>query len=383
MLVELHLLTPHAPSNLNRDDFGRPKSALFGGTERARISSQAIKRSLRTAPFVQEQLAHRLSTRSLYIPEMIYRELLADMSLNDAEKDRLKAYCSAISLALGKADKDNPLKTNQIVFLTRGEIDRIKTFIQTRFHTGERLTDKAVKELGEKMNALTGLNVRPSDGVDMAMFGRMTTDDGNSFAHVDASVQVAHAISTHTAVTETDYFTAVDDWRSSGAAEGMETRGSGHIGEVDFNSAVYYKYFSCHLDRLVQNLGNDKDSALEGLSVILDAACRITPTGKQNTFASHNLAEVALLVVRKENIPCSLASAFERPVPPSENGYLAESARRMVQQYMRLTDAYGLADSHLCFALQPDWLPTAYAQRAERLNDLWVFLRKAITSNLT
>lgn len=202
MLVELHLLTPHAPSNLNRDDFGRPKSALFGGTERARISSQAIKRSLRTAPFVQEQLAHRLSTRSLYIPEMIYRELLADMSLNDAEKDRLKAYCSAISLALGKADKDNPLKTNQIVFLTRGEIDRIKTFIQTRFHTGERLTDKAVKELGEKMNALTGLNVRPSDGVDMAMFGRMTTDDGNSFAHVDASVQVAHAISTHTAVTE-------------------------------------------------------------------------------------------------------------------------------------------------------------------------------------
>ncbi|RMH70127.1 MAG: type I-E CRISPR-associated protein Cas7/Cse4/CasC, partial [Bacteroidetes bacterium] len=39
MLIELHLLTPHAPANLNRDDFGRPKTAYFGGTERGRISS--------------------------------------------------------------------------------------------------------------------------------------------------------------------------------------------------------------------------------------------------------------------------------------------------------------------------------------------------------
>ena len=49
MIIELHSLTSHSPANLNRDDLGRPKSAVFGGVNRARISSQAIKRSVRTS----------------------------------------------------------------------------------------------------------------------------------------------------------------------------------------------------------------------------------------------------------------------------------------------------------------------------------------------
>jgi len=42
-IVEIHVLQNFAPSNLNRDDTGAPKDALFGGTRRARISSQCAK----------------------------------------------------------------------------------------------------------------------------------------------------------------------------------------------------------------------------------------------------------------------------------------------------------------------------------------------------
>ena len=47
MLIEVHILQNHAPSNLNRDDTGSPKEAVFGGYKRARISSQCLKRSIR------------------------------------------------------------------------------------------------------------------------------------------------------------------------------------------------------------------------------------------------------------------------------------------------------------------------------------------------
>ena len=46
-LIEIHVLQNFAPSNLNRDDTGAPKDALFGGTRRARVSSQCLKRAVR------------------------------------------------------------------------------------------------------------------------------------------------------------------------------------------------------------------------------------------------------------------------------------------------------------------------------------------------
>lgn len=377
MLIELHLLTPHAPANLNRDDFGRPKTALFGGTERGRISSQALKRAIRKSKFVEERLGQKISTRSLHIPQMLFDEMKGDYEGEDA--DRLKTLCEAVTHALGKPDKDNPLKTSQIVFLTPDEIARIRALLREKMLDGTRLTGKAVKEFGDTIAKATGLDRRPTDAVDMALFGRMTTDDAASFAAVDASMQVAHPIATHTTVTETDYFTAVDDWKAAGGSGGdTDTRGSGHIGEVDFNSAVYYKYFSCDFDLLAQNLGGDRAAALDGLEVILEAACRVSPSGKQNSFASHSPAEAALLVVRKAKTPCSLAAAFEAPVPATENGYAAESTRRMLRRYARLVEAYELRDdTAIAFVLDGE-APEGPFKRAARLSDMWAFLRSHI-----
>lgn len=368
MLVELHLLTSHAPASLNRDDAGRPKTALFGGVERARISSQAQKRALRTSPVLRERLAGRLSTRTKELPKLLFGKL--QPSFPDRE-ERLRTVCEALTVALGKPDAKDKLVTSQIVFLTAGEMVRIETHVREAVADDARLTGKAVKELAETMAKDIGLDTRPTDGVDMALFGRMTTDDANSFSSVDASMQVAHPLATHATRTETDYFTAVDDLRAE--------RGTGHIGESDFNSAVFYKYFSCNVDALAENLGGDRAAALAALAVVLDAACRVTPSGKQNSFASHSLADVALLVLRDEHVPCSLANAFERPVESvgadgRERGFLAPSAQALVARYARLRDAYGLADRTALFSIPDVEVPGGLATRAERLDDLWAFL---------
>jgi CRISPR system Cascade subunit CasC len=381
MLVELHLLTPHAPANLNRDDFGRPKTALFGGTERGRISSQALKRAIRKSAFVEERLADRISTRSLHIPQMLYDELKGQYEGDDDKLERLGIVCEAVANGLGKAekiDKDDEfaLKTSQIVFLTPDEIARLRRFVRDTVESDQKLTKKAIKDLSKTVTSESGLDERPTDAVDMALFGRMTTDDANAFKAVDAAMQVAHPIATHTTVTETDYFTAVDDWKAEGGSGGdTDTRGSGHIGELDFNSAVYYKYLSCDLDALVENMGGDRDAALDGLAVVLDAACRVTPTGKQNSFASHSPAETALLVLRDAKTPCSLAAAFEAPVPASDSGYAAESTRRMLQRYDRLVKAYELDDAAVAFTLDGD-IPDGPYETADRLSELWAFLRR-------
>lgn len=343
MLVELHSLTSHAPANLNRDDLGRPKSAVFGGTQRARISSQAIKRSIRTSNYLEGLLAGRLSTRSRQIPQMIYDNL----ENNGLDLDRLQKVCEVFTEVIGKPDKNNKLHTSQIVFLTAGEIERVTDYIARTAGGDAKLDSKGLKELKETAAVEIGLSRNPGDGVDMALFGRMTTDDEEKFAAVDAAMQVAHAISTHTVTPEVDWFTAVDD-----IVTGSEQTGSGHLGETEFNSAVFYKYFSCNLPLLARNLKGETATAIDALAAVFDAACRVTPSGKQNSFASHALADTVLIVLRDARIPVSLANSFERPVgrdASSESGYLDESRNRMLKHYGKMRAGYELNDRAVLF----------------------------------
>src|SRR5690606_16109681 len=53
MYIDCHIIRNLAPSSLNRDDTGAPKSTIFGGVRRAAISSQALKRAMRL--YMQEK----------------------------------------------------------------------------------------------------------------------------------------------------------------------------------------------------------------------------------------------------------------------------------------------------------------------------------------
>lgn len=343
MLVELHSITSHAPANLNRDDLGRPKSAYFGGVQRARISSQAVKRSIRTSHHLSGLLAGGLSTRSRQIPKEIHKALIAE----GLDAERVKKVCEAFIDVLGKPDKKNELCTSQIVFLTAGEMNRATEYLRGIVVSSSKLAAADLKDIRENGARAIGLDRVPNDAADMALFGRMTTDDAEAFAAVDAAMQVAHAISTHTVVPEVDWFTAVDD-----IATGASETGSAHLGETEFNSAVFYKYFSCNFPLLVRNMGGDLDAAGRSLAAFFDVACRVTPSGKQNSFASHPLADTVLIVVRDQRIPLSLANAFERPVdtyPESGQGYLAISRTCMVDHYTEQVNGFKLPDRSILF----------------------------------
>jgi CRISPR system Cascade subunit CasC len=347
-LISLHLLQNHAPSNLNRDDNGDPKDCLFGGSRRARISSQAIKRSIRWSESFRSHFAGRdelLAIRTQLLPEEIRRRI-EPVGLSDEER------LAIVELAerLGKAEKgggegaepepagetkkkgagkkggdgagDARRKTAQLMFLSAHELDLL----------AERLVE-LVRTHGPAGLSAQEIGQYEPHAVDIAMFGRMTTS--SPFKNVEAAVQVAHAISTHKVEQEFDFYTAVDD--ISG-----ET-GAGFIGETSFNSATYYKYFSIHWEGLVDNLQGERRLALQAVRALIQAAALAIPTGKQNSFAAHNLPDVALVEVRQQNIPLSYANAFVKAVRPADDKSLVEVSVAELSKYIpTINERYGL-----------------------------------------
>jgi CRISPR system Cascade subunit CasC len=96
--LQIHALTPYAPSNLNRDEMGKPKSALFGGAKRLRISSQCLKRTWRTSDVFQNELRGNIGVRTKHIGDEILNKLL----LGGVEEERAKTIATEVSEKLGK-----------------------------------------------------------------------------------------------------------------------------------------------------------------------------------------------------------------------------------------------------------------------------------------
>jgi len=190
--------------------------------------------------------------------------------------------------------------------------------------------------------------------VDIALFGRMTTSD--YIADVEAAMQVAHAFSTHGVVNEIDYFTAVDDLGKAGG-------GAGHVDEAMFNSACFYKYFCLDWNQLVDNLGGAVKLAACTLGHFLRAAAQTSPSGKQNSFASH-CEPCGILVEIKKNgkVPTSYANAFAEPAErigkPEDDGpdcvsLLGRSIAQFGDHVYNVRKAYGLDDSTILWHAVP------------------------------
>jgi CRISPR system Cascade subunit CasC len=381
MLIEIHMLQNHAPSNLNRDDTGSPKAAVFGGVPRARISSQCIKRSIRRSQIFAEELGGRLATRTRRLPELVRQRLIArGVSEDLAEIAARKA--SGFGNRDGNEQKavEGEYPTAQTMFLTDSDIEAVsELMMQIIEETGRdpKALDKVKPAELQKHERLAG-QFRPIT-VDIALFGRMITSD--AFRDVDAAMQVAHAISTHRVEQEYDYFTAVDDLRDSA---GSDDAGADMIGDVEFNSACYYKYFSVDVDALVSNLTGEaifprkatedelrdaRSAAADAVAAFLRAAALVTPSGKQNTFAAHQPPSLFLVEVRQTKTPISYANAFATPVRPVEGrGLIGQSIVRLSDHVNRLTTAFNLSAAPR-LVLEPESELLALAD-AERVSDL-------------
>lgn len=429
MLVEVHILQNHAPSNLNRDDTGSPKEAFFGGHKRARISSQCLKRSIRRSPVYRDafdplwrerplELSDTLAFRTRKLPDLVKAEI-GDKPLGKLPANHVVSMVKLFG-KLGKQakiegegedgepDEDRVERSAQAMFLMRSEVQAVLKAVSEHLEW-----ESNSKEL-EVLQPKNGKNTRAyltavaaectqadadsvgSDGkkpktkklsaqskgtlqdlerrvaahvdkatVDIALFGRMVTSD--AFLDVEASSQFAHAISTHKINHEFDYYTAVDDLeRASDDAAGG---GADMIGDVEFNSACYYKYFNVHVEGLLDNLtgkafkrevspeGQQMARETAGLTVrtLIEAACRVTPTGKQNTFAAHQVPSLVWIEIRDRNLPVSYANAFCDPVnAKSGNGLELNSAEALKREVECTEKMYGLDARMRCLLTKHD-----------------------------
>lgn len=326
--LEMHIVQTVAPCNLNRDDTGSPKDALFGGFRRARISSQAQKRAIRVAfkeraLFSQAELAVR--TRR-WVDALLAK-------LPDVPKDQARLAVESALNAMGFGVRGE--RTEYLLFLGNRELDNLARLIRESL---DRLT--AVSAKGKKRadidEDLKKTLLRVLDGgkaVDLALFGRMLADLPD--LGVDAAAQVAHAISTHKVDREFDFYTAVDDLNPK------EETGAGMMGDVEFYSATLYRYAVVNLDQLLENLQGDKELALRGALAFAEAFALTLPSGKQNSFAAHN-PPLFLAFRAGDGLPWNLATAFERPLWPREGKALsAISVEALVEEWAKFERAYG------------------------------------------
>jgi CRISPR system Cascade subunit CasC len=325
--LQLHLLTAHAPSNLNRDDANRPKTAVFGGEPRLRISSQSLKRAWRTSAVFAEHLAGHLAERTRRLGRLIVERLAGQGVEPDRAMEIARRIAGSVAAINPETDKD-PDFTRQMVMLSPAEKE----------HAFE-LADQWAK--GASPGRLTAAEVAnaPESAADIAMFGRMLADAPNQ--NVEAAVQVAHALTTHRAVPEDDYYTAVDDLKPND-----DDAGAGFLGTLEFAAGVFYLYVCVDMQLLVRNLGANTALARAAVSALVTAAATVAPGGKQNAFANRARA-FYVLAERGDQQPRSLAAAFLTPV--ENNGNHGPDSIAAIEKFRnRLDAAYGpCADGHV------------------------------------
>ena len=181
--VQLHVLTNYPPSNLNRDDTGRPKTALVGDATRLRISSQSQKRAWRTSDIFTTALAGHVGTRTKRMGREVFDALKKAGSAEKAAREWARSIAGQFGKIKSdkKTENDEDLEIEQLAHFGTEEQAAIESLVQACAARNSAPTDEELKLLR-----------KPQQAADIAMFGRMLAD--NPLFNVEAAVQVSHAI---------------------------------------------------------------------------------------------------------------------------------------------------------------------------------------------
>ena len=345
-LIEIHALQNFAPSNLNRDDTGAPKDAIFGGTRRARVSSQCLKRAVR------QHFSGLVEQAALAPDDVAFRtkrvlDTLAKALMEKGKGETEATEKARLALAAMELTVKDDGKSEYLLFLGQREISDIAQIIHEKWDSitvaeaapaEGRKPGKAKKQAAQnadpELKKALDKVFNGGKAVDVALFGRMLADLPEK--NQNAACQMAHAISTHAVDREFDFYTAVDDLKPE------DTAGADMMGTVEFNSACFYRYAAVDWEKLTGNLQGDADLAKKGLRAFLEGFVVASPTGKQNTFAAHNPPEFVAVSVRRNTAPRSLANAFETAVRVRKDESLTrKSAEALAQKAQLLQTAFG------------------------------------------
>ncbi|WP_438864531.1 type I-E CRISPR-associated protein Cas7/Cse4/CasC [Neptunicella sp.] len=315
--IQLHLLTSYAPSNLNRDDLGRPKTAKMGGFDRLRVSSQSLKRNWRVSDLFEQAMSGHTGIRTRELGTEAFNKMV-DSGIKEKEA---KVWASKVANVFRKDQKKDIPEMDALAFISYDEYQAILKIIDGICESKMEPSDDVFQVLAEKTSS-----------VDVAMFGRMLTGK-NTDKSIEAACQVAHALSVHSVVVEDDYFTAVDDLN-----DGKEDSGSAHIGESGFAAALFYSYICINKTLLIENLDGNEALANKAIQALTEAAVKVSPKGKQNSFASRAYASY-VLAEKGEQQPRSLSVAFLKPVNSGDQA--ADAVKALTEQVENMDKVYG------------------------------------------
>lgn len=435
-IIELHILQSFPPTCLNRDRFGAPKSAMFGGVERARVSSQCWKRP--TRELTHEMMPNIFGASRSKILGPAIDKAAKELGANEILSSRVKEIVlSALGkdgnhdgwvntlfffspeslknvirpliktgLAVEDVSISNEMKTLLFDVMGTDEskwglVEKLNLFVPemlqevlTAFDKDALLSsivvkrnseDKKEKEDAEKkykglMSDLSkqlekvtkseafktstkksdckptkssiierfGENV--TDAADIALFGRMVADDPSQT--VEGAAMFSHALSTHAVRSELDFFSAVDDEKKF--SDDSDDAGAGHMGDVEYNSACYYRYIGINLDLLdpAKNKNNcnlfDPDQRRVILETFIKAAVLAIPQARKNSMAGPMLPSY-ILAVKRSGQPLSLANAFEKPIEAKRgSGYVEPSIAALKKEWADLKVAFGIGGGVEC-----------------------------------
>lgn len=344
--IDIHVLQTVPPSCVNRDDTGSPKTAVYGGVTRARVSSQAWKRAVRQ-DFRDAFSPEQLGSRTKKVFDMVKEEILTlEPSINQQQaEEKAEKILQSAGLSLNKEKE-----LDALFFMSKAQ--------------AKALAALGVQDSYDKDACKAALKENPS--VDQILFGRMVAADTS--LNYDAAAQVAHAISTHAVQNEFDYFTAVDE---------EDNIGAGHIGTTEFNSSTLYRYATVNVDELITWLGNETVDAVKGF---VEAFCCAMPTGKQNSFANRTMPDMVYVTLRNDQ-PVNLSGAFEKPVRAGMDGYLAPSERALAEYAAKTYEIFAPLPVHSFVASHDDVFSSLAEQMS--LRELLERLRACAAARLT
>jgi len=357
--LQIHTLTNYPSSLLNRDDAGFAKRMPFGGAVRTRISSQCQKRHWRVyegehslgtigAP---ESVRSRVAFDRFIAAPLIADGVPADVARRATQKLVAKVFGSEAKQE--KAEKKGTKKkddadaapaekgvsTAQVTVVGKPELDYLRDLVREAIAAADGDADKVEKAIDERTNEkalrenLRALKPGSLEaGLGAALFGRMVT--GDILSRTDAAIHVAHALTVHGQMTESDYFTAIDDLvRETGE------QGSGHINASELTSGLFYGYVVVDVAGLLSNLGDDHALASDVIERLIHIVATVSPGAKKGSTAPYAYSHL-VLVESGSAQPRTLQNAFIDPVKTTGN--LVEHTYAALERHLSELDGmYG------------------------------------------
>lgn len=317
--LELHIIQSVPVACLNRDDLNSPKTAIFGGVQRARVSSQSWKRAIREmAKEISPDHFQGERTRLMFEP-LVKAMTSVGLSATEADEGAKKIVDALVKLDAKSKDK---VKSTTMYFMSPLEL---KTIASSYAET---------KDVKKALKAVDAKSLK--DAADIALFGRMVAIDHS--LTVEAATMFSHALSTHKVDNEIDFFSAVDDLQLK------EESGAGMTSTLEFNSATYYRFAALNLDMLADADHLDSMTREERQSVVrtfVEATIKAIPGARKNTMNGNTLPVYVLGVVREKGHPIQLVNAFECSVRSSQ-GYAGKSIELLKAEYSKLAETWGI-----------------------------------------